>query len=1285
MAILQLKIHDLVPEDHLDMTLSSDSAEWGTARVGDHVYSLVDISMDKGMYQPTEILADIAIRRAIDKNDGVTPSWTPIGRAKIETMFKHKRATLGAMDNREKGVKMIGDSFYVQEVVTEYYRDGMRVKLKIYTLDKLMTLKKTSRSFTGKRIGEDILTDEATNFRKPYATDESIKWDTANMQQLTYRSTKRNGRAEHIFPYLVQYNESFYDMLARTTNRWGEFMYFEKDKLQFGYEMPDDGSIRKITLEKDFYRITYPNQDTQESLTEMQKDGQYDCEAMYDKNIVDSPVQRDPYLTRGELFATEGFEGQVMTRMLASVFSTESSVTSMLTNMMIDEGVSYLKSLSINGKKNDDVNGEFMGGKGLPEQNGKYNFNLYDDVWEEKDGYNEFTEMKSAYVDANEAYTAERYMKTLAEERKVTGNVAVIDYDTTWPDLQLGEVIEISDEKFIVTGVNARHVTEETDGGKVTKLVFRVTAISQAADGKFYPAMLKTGHVRRSGPQAAQIDRADDPALTNRVRVKFTWQDKGSTPWIPFAAKGDGQNSTGRHNKGTNVMVGFAGGNVERPYVMGAIQEKAPYDGTVDIDLTTPNEHYMRLTDATNKGVHKMALGLVSPLLSGIWSATPGMRNVKIPDFEGTNTPYLDGGFTLSDYYGMYKISGSSIGRNISISSPFGDVKMNAFTGITISAPNGDVKIKGKNVTIEAGNNLKLTSGTNIKKYFIKAPESGWALLDPLTIAAERVLTDVGNVVDFNFLRHVLEIQFRPIEGVTEIKSNRYLKLESGGSSTGYPDGAYEDARGKAYKELKGSKWYRMGDGIGALILAMGRYIDDWTSMYKKRYAAAYRAKQAFDFAVYRLKWMGNVTLDQLVNDPAGKVCDEYEDLRERLYNDDTKSLTVADLHFNNKVGADADSEVSADCHARCHANDKTIRKRRAVRKLEVVRKANTLLKAVKALKKMEMTDREVDRQLGFFWELTKHLPKNFKGAVKKALSEEKCRLSGYYTTWLSANSFSLTAQEPNQMQNATEPEKLALKRLVALNLLEEFGIKAKVRTQVNPETFGPVVELHTLFTSQDDLINNWQEKMGSVMLCPPLGELEEEHFWLRETAAAKGKELIFASLAERGIWSDAKSGKILLSSGGKPQMLDGTIKDIDALYSKGKLRPQDVLEPDEKRARDFAKKIWKALGKLDNQNNEGQAGQAAQEMAHIERVEILDPVPPVNPPAAAGGNNGQQPEQQNNNPQPEQQNNNAGNVVPVVNEVGLNNQQNDQNHQNDQNQHQDPLPQAGNEILVEN
>ena len=53
----------------------------------------------------------------------------------------------------------------------------------------------------------------------------------------------------------------------------------------------------------------------------------------------------------------------------------------------------------------------------------------------------------------------------------------------------------------------------------------------------------------------------------------------------------------------------------------------------------------------------------------------------------------------------------NSAKRQISIESPFGDVNINAFTGITINAPNGDVKIIGKNVEIRANNNLKLVKG----------------------------------------------------------------------------------------------------------------------------------------------------------------------------------------------------------------------------------------------------------------------------------------------------------------------------------------------------------------------------------------------------------------------------------------------------------------------------------------------------------------------------------------------------------------------------------------------
>ena len=68
----------------------------------------------------------------------------------------------------------------------------------------------------------------------------------------------------------------------------------------------------------------------------------------------------------------------------------------------------------------------------------------------------------------------------------------------------------------------------------------------------------------------------------------------------------------------------------------------------------------------------------------------------------------------LTDKFGIYSIKASTNKRNITINSSWGDVNINAFTGITISAPNGDVKIQGKNVSIEAGNKLNIVSGKNI-------------------------------------------------------------------------------------------------------------------------------------------------------------------------------------------------------------------------------------------------------------------------------------------------------------------------------------------------------------------------------------------------------------------------------------------------------------------------------------------------------------------------------------------------------------------------------------------
>lgn len=76
---------------------------------------------------------------------------------------------------------------------------------------------------------------------------------------------------------------------------------------------------------------------------------------------------------------------------------------------------------------------------------------------------------------------------------------------------------------------------------------------------------------------------------------------------------------------------------------------------------------------------------------------------LKGKDLDWSDLKDLSGGFYMGDRFGMYELAMSSHDRKVTINSPFGNVEIGAFTGITINAPNGDIKIKGKNVSIEAG------------------------------------------------------------------------------------------------------------------------------------------------------------------------------------------------------------------------------------------------------------------------------------------------------------------------------------------------------------------------------------------------------------------------------------------------------------------------------------------------------------------------------------------------------------------------------------------------------
>ena len=258
---------------------------------------------------------------------------------------------------------------------------------------------------------------------------------------------------------------------------------------------------------------------------------------------------------------------------------------------------------------------------------------------------------------------------------------------------------------------------------------------------------------------------------------------EAATPWIrmstPSATAGGGMYF--KPEKDDEVMVDFENGNIERPYVTGALYSKnipAPVRG--DRVIVSKNGHTIKMDDPDD------ATLIISSILPAMkFLSTFG---INIPTLEGKATSAL-GGIEITDKPGLYSIKMSSHDRQIKISSPLGDIKMDAFTGISIDAPNGDISITGKNINLVAYNKVNVTSGRNIKL------GGGENLAGYLTgtfnaknfghqVAKSVMNLTVMKFFDFSLLRSVLEVFVRPIDGTMALKSYRYMQLEAGKGST---------------------------------------------------------------------------------------------------------------------------------------------------------------------------------------------------------------------------------------------------------------------------------------------------------------------------------------------------------------------------------------------------------------------------------------------------------------------------------------------------------------------
>ena len=219
---------------------------------------LCGIKVNRKIYQPTEIEAELDIVELIEgasnQQETTAPQFDDVSQLLLQRMVTLDVVVDGIADD-------VATNCYVYELIPQLQRDihgtKMYVKLRIFSVDKLMTLNKYSKAYVARKLGSEILKPESMNFGTLSEKEPLIASDVTGMQHLMY--TDGGVRMEFIQPYLVQYNESFYDFLVRTSNRCGEFLFFEDGKLVLGLpERKSESDPKKESIVKisDYVTVT---------------------------------------------------------------------------------------------------------------------------------------------------------------------------------------------------------------------------------------------------------------------------------------------------------------------------------------------------------------------------------------------------------------------------------------------------------------------------------------------------------------------------------------------------------------------------------------------------------------------------------------------------------------------------------------------------------------------------------------------------------------------------------------------------------------------------------------------------------------------------------------------------------------------------------------------------------------------------------------------------------------------------------------------------------------------
>ena len=552
--------------------------------------TLLGVKVNRKIYQPTEIEAEIDFMQKTTDSTEDEKTQAPSFEAVSDLLLK-RTAKLEIAHRKDENkldsdyAYTIAENCYVFELNPQLKRDvngvKMSVRLNIFSMDKLMTLNKYSKAYVASKLGSGILKPESLTFGKEFESETPlIKTNIKGMRFLKYEEQfivpGDNGKqtvttipSEFIQPYLVQYNESFYDFLVRTANRCGEFLYFEDGELTLG--LPDSGDPFVIN---DFESVTaqsvtaaplnipmYARDSAKEgkgepkhmNYTPEEKKGDgfpkhtfpentsYNSELATDEYIFPLYKGKATDLARETMY--DGVDRAAIFK-LTKIMKNYAATTKKELGTVIDAAVVKL-----------GVTDAVQTGFAAIEE---YNVNkkLREKFFDPMKGNSEQCDgdkMVQFGTLSEKGWTTLNYYSDVRQhEEKQMKEIVCINMSTNFYPLKLGQKITIagSTKTYVVIQIiqssdgKWKNDYDTYDGGTVGRTddqrsmkVFAIPSYTDVNKNEcFIPPVQPVPVVRKSGPQTAFIIDSNDPKYQGRVRIAYPWQSLGTQVQVRLEA-----------------------------------------------------------------------------------------------------------------------------------------------------------------------------------------------------------------------------------------------------------------------------------------------------------------------------------------------------------------------------------------------------------------------------------------------------------------------------------------------------------------------------------------------------------------------------------------------------------------------------------------------------------------------------------------------------------------------------------------------------------------------------